>query len=183
MPVKPWKLVSSNQNSSYRIFNLRTDRALSPRTNKESDFYIIESSDWVNIIPVTPDNQVILIRQYRHGIQEVTLEIPGGLIEAGDSPKKAAERELREETGYEAGEMIPLGNVHANPAFLNNRCYTFFARDVSLVGMQNQDENEDIEIILKPLDEVPDLIEKGEITHSLILVAFFRFFVKYGMLS
>jgi len=155
------------------------DRSLSPRTNREHDFYILESSDWVNVIPLTRQEEVILIRQYRHGIRGITLEIPGGIVEEGDSPEKTAQRELSEETGYSASEMILMGNVHANPAFLNNRCYTYLAKDVFPSGEQKQEEKEDIEVVIKPLADIPVLIRKGEITHSLILAAFYRFYMEY----
>ncbi|MBW1765670.1 MAG: NUDIX hydrolase [Deltaproteobacteria bacterium] len=179
MLPKPWKLISSRQTSSYRIFNLRTDRACSPRTNKAHDFYILESRDWVNVIPITPQNDVVLIRQYRHGTRKVTLEIPGGIIETGDSPETAAGRELLEETGYQGSKMIPLSVVYPNPAFLNNQCYTYLARDVLLAGKQEQDEKEDIEVLLRPLDEIPRLIREGAISHSLVLAAFYRLFMEY----
>ena len=179
MPPKPWKLVSSKEQESFKIFNLRTDRSQSPRTNEVHNFYILESRDWVNVIPLTPQNEVVLIRQYRHGIRDVTLEIPGGIVEVGDSPEEAARREMREETGYEESEMILLGDVHPNPAFLNNKCYTYLAREVSLVGKQEQDAKEDIEVLLRPLDMIPSLIRDGEITHSLVLAAFYRFYMEY----
>jgi len=179
MPPKPWKLISSQVNESYQIFNLRTDRYRSPRTNKEHDFYILETVNWVNVIPITPKNEVVLIRQYRHGTRKITLEIPGGIIEQDDSPEKAAQRELREETGYQASEMVQLGVVDSNPAFLNNQCYTYLARNAFLVGKQELDEMEDIEIVLRPLDEIPRLIREGEITHSLVLTAFYRYYLEY----
>ena len=179
MPLRPWNLISSRIDRTFRIFNLRVDRAVSPRTKKEHDFYILESRDWVNIIPLTRNNEVILIRQYRHGIRKITLEIPGGIIEDGDSPEVSARRELLEETGYSDSGMIPLGSVHTNPAFLNNRCHTFLALDVIKVGPQDQDENEDIEVVISPLRKIPELIRNGEITHSLILAAFYRFFTEY----
>jgi len=176
---KPWKLISSKRKESYRIFNLRTDRARSPRTHRTHEFYVLESRDWVNVIPLTPANEVVLVRQYRHGTREVTLEIPGGLVESDDSPEQSARRELREETGYVAREMVSLGAVDPNPAFLNNRCYTYLARDVALTGDQQQDEKEDIEVILRPVHELHRLIQEGDITHSLVVAAFYRFFWEY----
>ena len=94
MAPKPWRVISSHRDKSYRVFSLRTDRACSPRTGKDHDFFILESSSWVNIIPITPEKEVVLVRQYRHGIRDLTLEIPGGLVEGHDTPKEAALREL-----------------------------------------------------------------------------------------
>ena len=158
MPPKPWEVLSSRLDRSYRVFHLRTDHARSPRTGESHDFFILESTDWVNVIPLTPDNEVVLIRQYRHGIRDNTLEIPGGLIEPEDTPEQAARRELAEETGYEAGGMTYLGYVHPNPAILNNRCHTFLARDVVRNGDQDQDDKEDIEVLRRPPfgDPAPD---------------------------
>ncbi|HJX34399.1 MAG TPA: NUDIX hydrolase [Desulfatiglandales bacterium] len=179
MAIRPWNLISSKKDGSFRIFGLRTDRAISPRTKNEHDFYVLESPGWVNVIPLTRQEEVVLVRQYRHGIRQVTLEIPGGLVEKGDSPEETAGRELLEETGYSASEMVLIGSVHANPAFMNNLCYTYLARDVSISGTQEQDEKEDIDIVVKPLKEIPRLIRDGEITHSLILAAFYRFYMEY----
>ena len=178
MPPKPWNILSSRRNQSYRIFEIRTDHARSPRTGGSYDFYILESRDWVNVIPLTSTGDVILIRQYRHGIRENTLEIPGGIVEPGDSPEQAARRELAEETGYLDRGMDYLGYVHPNPAFLNNRCHTFLAHDVRLNGEQDQDDKEDIEIVLHPLSDIPRLIRENEITHALVLAAFHRFYME-----
>jgi len=179
MPLKPWKRLSSQTDASFPIFQLRTDRVQSPRTKEEHDFYILESLDWVNVIPVTPGQQVVLIRQFRHGIGEMTLEIPGGIVEPKDSPEEAARRELREETGYQAFDMIRLGKVHPNPAFLNNRCHSYLAKDVTLAGELEQDDKEDIEVMLRPLEEIPRLIQEGAITHSLVLAAFYRYYMEF----
>jgi 8-oxo-dGTP pyrophosphatase MutT (NUDIX family) len=120
-----------------------------------------------------------MVRQYRHGVREVSLEIPGGVMENADSPEEAARRELYEETGYGASEVVPLGSVHPNPAIQNNRCYSFLATDVFPAGEQEQDAMEDIEVVLRPLSEIPRLIRDGQITHSLVLVAFYRFYMEY----
>ena len=179
MAPKPWKIISTNTDRSNRVFGLRTDRAVSPRTGKDYNFYVLESNPWVNVIPVTEGDQVVMVRQYRHGIRDVTLEIPGGLIDDGDTPQDAAWRELSEETGYGAEDMISLGFVYPNPAIQNNKCFTFFAKNAMKVGEQDQDGGEDIEILLKPLEEIPGLIHEGVITHSLVVVAFYRFFMEY----
>lgn len=175
MPPKHWTVLSSRFDKTYRVFNLRTDRARSPRTGAAHDFFILESSPWVNVIPITANQEIILIQQYRHGTRDVTLEIPGGLVEPADTPESAARRELLEETGYEAQELISLGFVHPNPAIQNNRCHTFLARNACPVATQNQDAREDIEVILKPVSDVPRLIREGSITHALVIAAFYRY--------
>ncbi len=180
MKPRPWKVIRSSRDKSYRVFSLRTDRAVSPRTGMEHDFFVLESSSWVNVIPVTREEQVVMVRQYRHGTRDVTLEIPGGLVEDNDTPEQAAVRELMEETGYGAGKIINLGSVHPNPAIQNNRCYTFLARDAAPAGAQQQDDREDIEVVLMPLSMIPSLIRKGDITHSLVIAAFYRLFIEYA---
>jgi len=179
MLLKPWTIISSHVDKSYRVFNLRRDRARSPRTSETHNFYVLESPSWVNIIPLTPTKEVVLIRQYRFGIRDMTLEIPGGLMELSDSPEEAARRELREETGYREETLIPLGTVHPNPAIQNNLCYTFLATDVLPAGQLIQDEREDIEVVLQPLSEIPCLIRDGRISHALVIAAFYRFYMEY----
>ncbi len=96
--IKPWKILDSKLGADYKVFKIRADQAVSPRTNRTGEFYTIQSNDWVNVVPLTEDRQVVMIRQYRHGSREVTLEIPGGLVDEAD-PREAAVRELLEETG------------------------------------------------------------------------------------
>jgi 8-oxo-dGTP pyrophosphatase MutT (NUDIX family) len=172
-----WPTIDSQSGPSYRIFSLRVDRARAPHTGKEHEFCVVEAPNWVNIIPLTADNQVVMVKQFRHGIKEVTLEIPGGMIENGDSPEEAALRELFEETGYKAEGATLLGVVHPNPAFLTNECYTFFVENVQKIeGGGNPDDAEDIEVELVPLKKIPELIKNGTITNSLVVTAFWWFF-------
>ena len=179
MKPKSWPLVSSYRERSFRIFDLRIDRSVSPRTGEAHDFIVLESAPWVNVIALTGREEVVLIRQYRHGIREVTLEVPGGLVEDEDGPRAAAQRELLEETGYRAKEWIDLGNVHPNPAIQNNRCHTFLALNAIPAKSQALDDKEDIEVVLRPLADIPRLIREGAITHSLVVCAFWRFFMEY----
>jgi len=146
------------------------------RTGMKHDFYILESSDWINVIPLTADDKVVMIRQYRHGSREVTLEIPGGLVDPGDTPKKAAARELIEETGYQAKKWLKIGVVNPNPALFNNRCYTFLAQDINKGTDPTPDQTEDIEVVLIPLTDIPKLILKGKIDHAMVITAFCHYF-------
>jgi ADP-ribose pyrophosphatase len=171
--VKPWKRIRSQMNQSYRIFSIRTDTTLSPRTGAEHEFYVIESGDWVNVIPITADQQVVMIKQYRHGSRQITLEIPGGLVDPGDTPETAASRELLEETGYRAEEWKKIGVVNPNPAIFSNRCHTFLARNLTKVGNPTPDQTEDIDVVILPLSDIPGLVRKGVIDHALVIAAFY----------
>ena len=171
--IKPWPCIRSKPTQSFRVFSVRTDTAISPRTGVEHDFYIIESRDWINIIPLTADHQVVMIRQYRHGSREVTLEIPGGLVDPGDTPEKAAVRELLEETGYQAEDWMKIGVVNPNPALFNNRCHTFLAQNIKKVHDPMPDQTEDIETMLIPISDIPELIQKEEIDHAMVITAFY----------
>ncbi len=171
--IKPWSHIRSQSGQSFRIFSIRTDTTLSPRTGIEHDFYVIETQDWVNIIPLTSDHRVVMVRQYRHGSREVTLEIPGGLVDPGDTPEGAAARELLEETGYQAKKVVKIGVSNPNPAIFNNRCYTFMAQNVTKVRDPAPDQTEDIEVVLIPLVDIPELIRKGEVDHAIVISAFY----------
>lgn len=173
---KPWPVLESRLELEGRVFNMRTDLAQNPRNGHVHPFHIMESPDWVNVIALTEHQEIILIRQYRFGTGQVTLEIPGGLIDPGDTPALAAARELKEETGYVGGRVKEIGRVRPNPAFLNNTCYTFLIEDVQPTGRQKMDEAEDIVVDLHPVAELPELIRDGRIDHALVLNALFWFF-------
>jgi 8-oxo-dGTP pyrophosphatase MutT (NUDIX family) len=175
--IKDWDLIDSKVDRDYRVFRINVETSLSPRTNKAGQFYIIDTNDWVNIIPITADGQVVMIKQYRHGSKNVTLEIPGGLVD-DESPEKAALRELLEETGYQGDGVTYLGATNPNPAIFNNLCHTFLVKNVKKVSDINLDDNEDIEVVLKPLSEVSGLIANGTINHALVIIAFHFFFSK-----
>ena len=171
--IKPWPCIRSRPGGSFRVFSVRTDTAISPRTGKEHDFHIIESREWVNIIPLTSDHRVVMVRQYRHGSRTVTLEIPGGLVDSGDTPEGAAARELLEETGYQAERWTKIGVVNPNPAIFGNRSHTFLAQDIRKVSDLTPDQTEDIEVELIPLADIPELIRKGKIDHAIVIAAFY----------
>lgn len=173
--IQPWIVRNSSTEVKNRIFTVKTNTAVSPRTGKEHQFYILEAGTWVNVIPVTPEGRVLLVRQFRHGTNEITLEIPGGLVEDGQTPEQAAARELMEETGFECETLSFLGRVRPNPAIINNWCYSYLARDVVYRGRIKQDDTEDLELLKVKLSEIPQMITNGEIDHALVLSAFYFF--------
>lgn len=152
-----------------------------PDRDKSGRFVVLDSPGWVNIIPVTRDNKVVFIEQYRHGIDELTLEVPGGLVEAAEESVNAAARECTEETGF-VGEGLPqlIGENIPNPAFLNNMCRSYVWFGCEKMKEQNLDGHEDIRVVEIPLADVKGMVMNGEIKHSLVLTAFFYYFLKFG---
>ncbi len=172
--IERWTKLASELLGDFRIFRIRQDTSRSPRTGETHRFFVLESPDWVNVIPLTPEGNVVLIRQFRHGTEDVTLEIPGGMVDAADGdPAVSAGRELREETGYVPEAIIHLGSVAPNPAFLNNRCHSYLALNARPVAEVTLDGAEDIAFEEVPLTAIPDLIRAGAITHSLTVAAFY----------
>jgi 8-oxo-dGTP pyrophosphatase MutT (NUDIX family) len=174
--IKPWKKISSRLLGDFRIFKLHSVLKISPRTGREHDFFILDSVDWVNVIAVTPDQQLVMVEQFRHGSNTVELEVPGGLMDADETgPVATAVRELREETGYEGEKARLLGRVHSNPAILNNVTYTVLIENCRLKHEVEFDHGEDLLTRLVPVAEIPQLVADEKISHSLIVVALYHF--------
>jgi 8-oxo-dGTP pyrophosphatase MutT (NUDIX family) len=140
------------------------------------DAYTFACPDWVSVVPVTEEGSFVLVRQYRHGIDAPTLEVPGGIIEKGQDPADAAGRELREETGYGGGTLVSLGASLPNPALQNNWHHMFLARGVRRLGDPEFDVGEFCEVIVVPETEIRARIRTGEINHALVLLALARAF-------
>ena len=180
MPIKnpeltPWPLKESRCAGDYKIFKVRSDRRTSPRTGDEHEFFVIESVDWCNIIALTPDDQLVMVEQYRQGTNLIELELPGGMIDPGEGPMETAARELREETGY-AGDIPESGGfVFANPAIMNNKVHTVVIRNAISRHDTQLDAGEDLITRLVPFGEIPELVDNGTIGHSLMVAALFRF--------
>lgn len=149
----------------------------SSEDEKKYKFYLLRSRDWCNIIPVTEDGKVVFVKQYRIGINEHTVELPGGVADSHDVDCQAAAiREMEEETGYTpapGAQCLALGSAFPNPAILNNRCHSYIIGPVRKSTSQNLDPGEMIEVVEIPISEIPEKILKGEINHALMLNTFF----------
>ncbi len=174
--IKPWNKVSSRSLGDFKIFNVRTDRKVSPRTNAAHDFFVIDCANWVNVIALTSDQKIVMVEQYRHGSNTVELEIPGGMIDAKDaSPVVAGVRELREETGYAGTPARLLGEIFPNPAIMSNVCYTVLVENCRASHPVEFDHGEDIITRLVPVADIPRLVAEKKIGHSLVAVALYHF--------
>lgn len=167
-----WNFLESRVVYQNRIVQVREETYRFVPNNIVRDFTVLGFADWVNIIPITPEGKVVMIRQYRLGTRSETLEIPGGLISEGDAdPAEAALREMIEETGYHSDEVVHIGTVEPNPAIQNNRCHTYLARNAVPVSGQNLDPTEAIEVELVDRKDIPALVHSYRITHGLVLAA------------
>jgi len=173
MSLKPWKILKSKYLYKTNGVALRIDQCEIPNGNVFEP-YVIETGTWVNVIALTKDREVILERQYRHGVGQVMLEIPAGIMDEDDeSPLQAAQRELLEETGYTSDRFIEVGKAYPNPATHNNLTYSFLALDVEKVDQQSLDETEEIEVSLIPFDELIAMAKKGGLPQALHVSALF----------
>jgi len=179
--IEKWKTIDSKFLGNYKIFDLYKKTREHPKTGKSSDFTVLLAKDWVNIIPITVNKEIILVEQFRHGADEITLEIPAGIMEENENPQEAAQRECVEETGYIGkSEAFFIGKSRTNPAFLNNYCYHYLWLECELKQEQKLDENEDIKIAKIPLSKIKNYIAENKIEHSLAIAAFYHFFINHN---
>lgn len=173
---KPWEVIRSEQGPNLVLFQTRYDWVKNPRNGKSMKAVVLETPDWVNIVALTLEKKIVVVKQYRFGISKVTVEIPAGIIEKGETPEQAAVRELEEETGYTASRWKYLGWAEANPAFLNNVCHHWLALDVVKTDSPHLDEGEDLSMTELSLERVRNEIEQGTMRNALSLLALSRVF-------
>jgi ADP-ribose pyrophosphatase len=169
---KAWTEIGREPLQHCKVFDVSRSLALSPKDGRVHPFFRIDADDWVNVIPVTEADEVVMVRQFRHGLGDLTLEIPGGIIDPGEEPAAAAARELREESGYRAGPLRFLGSTNPNPALFGNRVHTFLAEGCVLEGEIQNSATEETQLELVPRSEIPARLRAGEIDHALVIAAF-----------
>jgi ADP-ribose pyrophosphatase len=170
-----WRELRTRRLMECRIFSVEESTAESPTDGSAHDFYRIACGDWVQLIPLTPELEVVMVRQYRHGSGACTLEIPGGLVDPGERAEQSALRECLEETGYLAEQANPLAILNPNPALFPNRLHTFWAENVRRVADIKHGPTERTEVVLVPLAELPARLRAGEIDHALVAGVLWRF--------
>lgn len=167
-----WTLLDSRRIAEYPILHIREDRYRFEPTGAESRFVVCDSLDWALVIATTEEGQIVLVRQYRHGVRDDVLEVPGGVLDPGETPEMAAVRELREETGYVPERVRYLGHMLPNPAINSARLHIVVAEGCRATASRDLDPFEQIEVVLRPRDEVPAMIRRQEINHALVIAAF-----------
>jgi ADP-ribose pyrophosphatase len=174
--IKPWPKRSSKFLGDFRVFKVRSDEKVSPRTNEVHDMFVLECPDWVNVIPITPDGKMVLVEQYRHGSNTIELEVPGGVMDKTDaSPIETACRELKEETGYEGENARIIGKVFPNPAIMSNSTYAVLIENCRHVCDVHFDSGEDLITRLVDVSEVRKLVADNKIRHSIVISALYHF--------
>lgn len=173
--MERWPTLEKVEVLKAHVFRYFKAKRQSPISKKIGDFDIVQCLNWVNIIAITPDDEIVLIKQYRHGSDSITIEIPGGAVNHKEDLLLAAKRELQEETGYTSRSWTSLGKIEVNPAFMTNYCETFLAIDAEKTQNQNLDPFEEIEVFLEDKNNINLLIMRGEITHSLVIAAFYLY--------
>jgi 8-oxo-dGTP pyrophosphatase MutT (NUDIX family) len=159
------------------------DRCLTPGGKIIPSFYVNEYPDWANAFCLTKDGNVVMVKQYRHGLGEEGIELPGGVVEENESREEGVKRELLEETGYVFEKLEYLGNISANPSTTNNLMHMYLATGGEKVAEQNLDEAEEVEVLYYTLDEVKQLVREHKIMQSLHVNCIFYALEKLGELT
>ena len=172
-----WEVLASEQLFNELWLNARRDTVRLPNGKVYDSYYKLHYSDWVNVVAITEDEQVLLVKQYRHGIGQVSTEIVAGCVEPGEEPLAAAQRELMEETGYAGGTWTHLMTLAPNASTQDNYCYCFLAEGVTLQGVQHLDATEDIRVMLISKEEAKQKLMAGEFVQAMMVAPLLKVFL------
>jgi 8-oxo-dGTP pyrophosphatase MutT (NUDIX family) len=175
-----WRLLEEKVTLQTPVFSALERRCLSPKDGKEKTFACLSAPHWANALAFTPEGKAILVRQFRHGTREVSLELPGGVVEEGQTPEEAARRELLEETGYKAESLELLCSLKPNPALFGNSIHTFLAKSAVPTGRTDFDENEELDLVLAEEQELQAMILDGRVDHAMMVAAIGFYLAKRG---
>lgn len=182
--LKPWQHVSSRYIHKEKWFKLRADKVLKGNGEKMDPYYVLEYSDWVNVLPVTKDGKIVLVRQYRYSLGTFSIEVPGGIMDPHETePLEAAKRELLEETGYSCGKIEEVAIVATNPATHNNRLHCYLATDCELTHELDHDENEELEVLIVTVEELLTMLRENKIVQSLHVNSILYGLMRLGKIS
>ena len=173
--ITPWTRVATKVLLDLRVMKVQEVTAISPKTGNEHGFFVLDTVDWVNVLPITPDQEVVFVRQYRHGSDAISLEIPGGMVDPGEAPIVSAARECLEESGFRASHLTSLGVLNPNPAVFNNQLHTFVAENVVIEGDIQNTATEQTEVVLVPRAELTSYLLDGRIDHALVAATLWRY--------
>ncbi len=180
-PLKAWQQLASEYIFKETWFNLRKDKVLKGNGDAMDRYYVFEFTDWVTVLPLTTDNRIILVKQYRYALGSFSLELPGGIMDSHETdPLHTAARELREETGYEATALIKTAEIAPNPATHNNRMHCYVATGCQLMHATSLDENEELELVLVSMEELKNMLARNEILQSLHVSSIFYSLMHLG---
>lgn len=168
-----WKVLASEYLYNEPWLTIRKEKCELPDGRLMPAYYILEYPTWVSAFALTKEGKVVMVKQYRHGLGVVSTELPGGVVDKGETPEVAIARELKEETGYAFSSFEMIGKISANPATTNNYMYIFIAREGEKVAEQSLDATEDLEVVFYGIDEVKQLLRENKIVQALHTAAIF----------
>ena len=172
--IRRLEFIDSSEGPKIPLFNVQLHTMRNPRNDHHMTRLVLETTEWVNIVAVTPSAELVIVYQYRSGVDKITAEIPGGMVDEGEAPLAAAKRERQEETGYTAQEWRYLGAVEPNPAIHNNLCHHWLALNVVKTADISLDDGEDIQVECLTMEEIRAEMACGRFSHSLALSALSR---------